>query len=630
MCGIAGILNFNGEQVHENQLRVMMQKMKHRGPDDDGVFMEKNIGLGFVRLSIIDTSLSGHQPMHDENKRFVIVFNGEIYNYIEIREVLRTKGYHFKSGTDTEVLLYSYVEWGAACLDKLIGMFAFAIYNRVEKTLFIARDHFGVKPFYYFVDDNKFVFASEITPILSALEQKPSANNQIIFDYLAFNRTDQTEYTFYNGIKKLLHGNYCLIDLRKASDNKVLNIMKWYNLGQRVSNTTGFSSPEEYRELFSSAVKLQLRSDVPVGVSLSGGLDSSSIVSVLLKDYKKFDLHTFSAVYGKGQVGDESDFIEEFRPQLTNMKFITPNADTLFVDKDAFIRAHAEPIPSVRPYAQFKVMELAKQNVVVTLDGQGADEQLGGYHYFFGFYFRELLRNGKIPLLTYEILSYLINHRSMYGLKTFAFFHLPQSLQVKTRVAEHGYINNNFLREYGAKNNVTNNIYASRSLMKSFQDHFEFKMEHLLKWEDLNSMWFSLESRVPFLDHRLVEKTLALKPQQIIRKGMNKYILRRALKGTLPEKIRHRKDKVGFDNPADDWFREPKFQKYLNDIFENGYYFKNGIMNKERAKKRYRLHLERKINCHMEIWKWINLNKWHEMFFKFVGLLIPFMETPVV
>ena len=630
MCGIAGIINFNKEKVHENQLRVMMQAMKHRGPDDDGVFLEKNIGLGFVRLSILDTSISGHQPMLDSTERFVLVFNGEIYNYIETREILRSKGYQFRSGTDTEVLLYSYIEWGEACLDRFIGMFAFAVYDRREKTLFVARDHFGIKPFYYYADDDHFIFASEIPPILSVIKQKPTPNNQTIFDYLAFNRTDQTEHTFYNGIKKLQHGHSSLINLNGIGKGQPLKLNKWYDLNKRVKNTEGFKSPEEYRELFSSAVGLQLRSDVPVGVSLSGGLDSSSIVSILLKDYEKHDLHTFSAVYGKGQTGDESEYIAEFQSVLSNMKYITPNADSLFKDKDDFIRAHAEPIPSVRPYAQFKVMELAKENVVVTLDGQGADEQLAGYHYFFGFYFRELLRKGKIPRLSYEIINYLLNHRSTYALKTFAFFHLPQSLQVKTRVAEHGYINQKFLREYGAKNNVTKNIYASRTLMKSFQDHFEFKMEHLLKWEDLNSMWFSLESRVPFLDHRLVEKTLALKPEQVIRKGMNKSILRQALHGTLPEKIRLRKDKIGFDNPADDWFREPIFQKYMNDIFENGHFFNNGIMNKERAKKRYRLHLDRKINCHIEIWKWINLNKWHEMFFKFVGILLPFVETPVI
>ncbi len=616
MCGISGIINFNGEAAQENQLRLMMRTMKHRGPDDEGVFIENNVGLGFVRLSIIDLSPSGHQPMIDPSGRYVIVFNGEIYNYIEKREILKAKGYVFHSGTDTEVLLYSYIEWGKGCLDRLNGMFAFVIFDRLEKTLFIVRDHFGIKPFYYYIDENKFIFASEIPPILSVLDKKPSANLQAVFDYLAFNRTDQTEQTFFNGIRKLQHGNYSIINTSVNIKNGLLDIMKWYDLAEIVENTEGFKSPEEYREMFSSAVGLQLRSDVPVGVTLSGGLDSSSIVSVLLKDFQKHDLHTFSAVYGKGQTGDESEYIAEYISSLRHMNFITPTGDSLFKDKEDFIRAHAEPLPSARPYAQFKVMELVKNDVVVTLDGQGADEQLAGYHYFFGFYFKELLRNGRLLKGFFETFSYLKNHHSLFGVKSFAYFLLPEQLQVRARVAQQGFLNAEFSQYYGTNNNVTKNIYGSNTLKNSFLDHFEYKLEHLLKWEDINSMWFSLESRVPFLDHRLVEKTIAMESNRIIKNGVNKYILRQALKGTLPEKIRMRMDKIGFDNPADDWFRGIQFQHLLNDIFENGYFFKEGMMNKEKAKRIYSLHLKGKINCHVEIWKWININLWYDMFIK--------------
>lgn len=614
MCGIAGIINFSGEPVHAPQLTTMMQKMKHRGPDDDGLFVEDNIGLGFVRLSILDLSIAGHQPMFDPSGRYVMVFNGEIYNYIEIRRLLEAKGYQFRSATDSEVLLYSFIEWGESCLEKMNGMFALAIFDRQRKTLFIARDHFGIKPFYYYIDEKKFVFSSEIPPILSVLDRKPTPNLQIVFDYLAFNRTDQTENSFYNGIRKLLHGNSCTIKIDEKGGVELKGLKKWYNLADRVNNAEGFKSPLEYKEMLSSAIGMQLRSDVPVGVTLSGGLDSSSIVSILLNDYQKYDLHTFSAVYEKGQTGDESEYIDEFRRHLRNMNFVTPTGDSLLRDEDDFIRAHAEPLPSVRPYVQYKVMELAKDDVVVTLDGQGADEQLAGYHYFFGFYFKELLKKMRLLTLLSETTGYLKNHRSLYGIKSLGYFLLSEELQVKARIAEHGYINNDFLRQYGKNNHVTGNIYSSKSLKKSFLDHFEFKLEHLLKWEDINSMWFSIESRVPFLDHRLVEKTIALESNQIIKNGVNKYILRQGLKGILPEKIRLRNDKNGFDNPADDWFRETKFQSLLKDIFENGHFFKQGIMNKANAEKRYKLHLARKININIEIWKWINLNKWYDMF----------------
>ncbi|MFN8258892.1 MAG: asparagine synthase (glutamine-hydrolyzing) [Bacteroidales bacterium] len=616
MCGISGIINFNGQKVHEHELKTMIQKMKHRGPDDDGIFIDNNIGFGFVRLSILDLSISGHQPMVDPTGNFTIIFNGEIYNYIELKEELKAKGYVFHSGTDTEVLLYLYMEYKDACLEKLNGMFAFAIYNKQAQNLFIARDHFGIKPFYYYLDRNRMVFASEIPPILSVLSEKPEPDMQIIFDYLAFNRTDQTDLTFFRGIRKLQHGKCWLVDISGKETNSIEKIKRWYNLNEKVKNTVGFKSPQEYKEMFSSALGLQLRSDVPVGVTLSGGLDSSSIVSVLLKDFNKFDLHTFSAVYGRGLEGDESEYIAEFNPLLHHMNYVTPTGETLFADKEDFIRAHAEPLPSVRPYAQFKVMEIAKNDVVVTLDGQGADEQLAGYHYFFGFYFKELLRKFNFYRLLTETRAYHKIHNSTYGLKSFIYLLLPEKLQVEARIIEHGYINRDFLNEYGPKNFVTRNIYASNTLNKAFLDHFEFKLEHLLKWEDINSMWFSLESRVPFLDYRLVEKTLALKPDQIIKNGVNKYIMRQALKGILPEKIRNRMDKIGFDNPADDWFRTIQFQRFLEDIFENGYFFKNKIMNSDKARQRYQQHLNHKANIHVEIWKWINLNLWYDMFFR--------------
>ena len=201
MCGICGILNFNGKPAEESRVRKMMGEIKHRGPDDDGVFIKENLGLGFVRLSILDLSVSGHQPMIDSGGRFVLVYNGEIYNYIEIREELKSKGYKFLSNCDSEVLLYSYIEWGRGCLDKFNGMFAFLIYDLEKNKMFAARDRFGVKPFYYSLDSQSFIFGSEICAVTSALDSKPVQNDGAIFDYIIFNRTDQTEETFFKNIK---------------------------------------------------------------------------------------------------------------------------------------------------------------------------------------------------------------------------------------------------------------------------------------------------------------------------------------------------------------------------------------------------------------------------------------------
>jgi asparagine synthase (glutamine-hydrolysing) len=557
----------------------------------------------------------------------MIIHNGEVYNYIELREQLREKGYNFDSNTDTEVILKSYIEWGEDCLHKFNGMWAFCIYDTQGKNIFIARDRFGVKPFYYYLDNDRFIFASEIPAILSVISGSISPNRQLIFDYLTFSRTDHTNGTFFESIKKLQHGHSLKIALegvftRTTSPqngweplNRNISMKKWYDLKESVNKSNPFESAEEFREMFISAVSLRLRSDVPVGVCLSGGMDSSSIVGVLVNQYNTTDLNTFSAVYGSNVYGDESEYINEFRPLLKNMHYTYPTGETLYRDMDEFVGAHGEPIPSTSPYAQFKVMELAKGNVVVTLDGQGADEQLGGYHYFYGFYFKDLLTRFRLARLVSEMYYYLINQRSLFGLKTFGYFLLPESMRSGARIKEKGYLDHSFAKTHAGFNQVAQNIYGSDSLMNALLDHFEYKLEHLLKWEDRNSMWFSLEARVPFLDYRLVEKTLALDPDWIIRRGNTKFILRESMNGILPRKIKERRDKVGFETPAADWFRTKEFADYVGKILKQSPILNDGIIDRNKATVIHDNHLAGKIDANKEIWKWINLDKWHRMFF---------------
>jgi asparagine synthase (glutamine-hydrolysing) len=632
MCGICGIINFNNTQVPETSIRQMMQIMKRRGPDDDGVFLEDSVGLGFVRLSIIDLSAAAHQPMVSADERYVVVFNGEIYNYIEIREELEKEGVVFASHSDTEVLLNSYIHWGESCLDRFNGMWAFVIYDRREKKIFASRDRFGIKPFYYLQTPEYFAFCSEIPPLLSLLPNKPHPDNQSIFDFLVFNRTDQTERTFFQEVKKLQHAQKLHINLNtpppswgagggpggqmpaNVQSNKRINISQWYNLRERVSQTQGFTSPAEYKSLFSSAIGLHLRSDVPVGVCLSGGLDSSSLVSVLLQDFAKKDLNTFSAVYNKGQTGDESEFIKEYSSSLENMYYITPGASALAADLKEFVRAHGEPMPSTSPYAQFKVMSLAKGKVVVTLDGQGADEELAGYHYFFGFYFKDLLTHFRIGKLCTELFCYIKNHTSLKGIKYFLFFMLPKKIRTGLRVYDTEYINPEFVNRFKDTNSIAGNVYGSKTLPDALLDHFEYKLEHLLKWDDRNSMWFSIESRVPFLDYRLVEKTLATSSDDKIHKGMTKHILRESMKGILPEKIRVRRDKIGFDTPQGEWFREPEWQVIVNEILDSNSFKNRKIITTELAKKMYQRHILKEVNASKEIWKWVHLEMWFREF----------------
>jgi asparagine synthase (glutamine-hydrolysing) len=586
----------------------MMQKMKHRGPNDEGIFLDGNIGFGFLRLSILDLSLLGHQPMFDESKKFMIIHNGEVYNYLELRNELEKKGYKFKSNTDTEVILYSFIEWGENCLNKFNGMWAFAIYNLENKNVFISRDRFGVKPLYYVHNDKFFAFSSEIKPLLSILENKPKPNEQLIFDFLVFNRSDYSEETFFEPIKKLQHG-HC-ININKNN----YKIKKWYDLNESVLNTNGFQKPEEFRDLLNNSILLRLRSDVPVGVNLSGGLDSSSIMSLLIKNSNQ-DIKSFSAIYGKNVFGDESKYIYEFKDTVHNMFFIKPNAETLANDYETFIYANEEPIPDTSPYAQFKVMELAKENVVVLLNGQGADEQLGGYKYFFGSYFKELLYRFELINLFKEIKNYIIIHKDKIGIESFVFSFLDDYVKYKIAILRNRTPLNGYFKKRFIKNSyIADKIFNVKSLNEALLNHFEYKLEHLLKWEDRNSMWFSLETRLPFLDYRLVEKTLASNAELKIKNGMTKVILRDAMKDIMPENIRNRVDKVGFATPLNDWLREPIWQKIIYDVFKSKEFKERNIVNTEAATELYRDHLLNKVNAAKEIWKVFHLELWFRKF----------------
>jgi len=602
MCGISGVINLNGKPVGENDIRLMMEKMKHRGPDDEGVFIDGNVGLGFVRLSILDLSIAGHQPMHSHNNRYVIIFNGEVYNYIEIREELKND-FHFKTGTDTEVVLAAYQKWGKSCLDKFNGMFAFVIFDKNTKQIFAARDRFGIKPFYYYQDEEKFIFASEIKSILPLLKSR-SINNSIVLDYVAYNRTDHTNKTFFNGIKKLRHGYTLLINKTK------IDFVQWYNLRDKIKDKKTILSRDEYQEILTDSVKLRLRSDVRVGVSLSGGLDSSSITSLVLNKLNLPNISSFSAVYNTNESYDEYEFIKLYSSQMDNMFYTYPSKETFLNDYKEFIGSHSEPVNDVGSYIQYKVMELVSKHVKVVLDGQGADEQLGGYHNFFGSYYKELLNSGKLLKFIKENFHYLSQHKSPEALKYFIYYILPIKLKKSTNKLAKGSINKEFFNSYSKDSSIISDIYHPLSLHDSLIQHFEYKLEHLLKWDDINSMKFSIESRVPFLDYRLVEASLNLPSDLILKNGTTKYLLRESMKDILPKKIVERKDKKGFSNPRREWFKTPEFQELIFDTLNSNDFQNLNIFDVKDATQKYKNHLADKSDYSIDIWKWININEW--------------------
>jgi asparagine synthase (glutamine-hydrolysing) len=553
-----------------------------------------------VRLSIIDLSQAGHQPMFSNDEKYCLIFNGEIYNYLELRNELKDS-YSFHTQTDSEVLLAAYIKWGSDCLDKLNGDFAFVILNRESGDLFGARDRFGIKPFYYYADNKTVMFASEIKALLPFIPSV-EANKKIIFDYLVYNRTDHTPETFFRNIFRLPHGHCFTI-----SDGE-FSIRRWYNLPDKI-NYPNPLTPEEYREEIRKSVRLRLRSDVPLGVSLSGGIDSSAITSIIISDFGVNDLQTFSAVYGNGIWADESRYINEYRNQAGVMNFITPDADTFWSDFRNFIHANGEPV-AIGAYAQYKVMELAHGKVVVTLDGQGVDEMLGGYHYFFGGYFKELLSTLRLLSLTREISCYVAKHRSSHALKYLGFYMLPASQQKKMGSKLYGSLGREFFDRFSNDSSLHKDLYNPATLNKSFLQHFEHKLEHLLKWGDHNSLRFSIESRVPFLDHNLVEKTLSLPSRQVIRNGRTKYLLLESVRDILPRPIYSRYDKKGFTTPSDIWFRSPMFREYIPDLLNSESFRNRGIFNVDDALRKYSEHLSGKSNSLRDLWKWINLEEW--------------------
>ncbi len=600
MCGICGIYDFRGRPADAADLRRMMREMKHRGPDDEGVFTERHAGLGHVRLSIIDLSPSGHQPMADVANQLQIVFNGEIYNYIELKQELAGH-YDFRTRSDTEVILAAYRHWGKACLERFNGDFAFAVYDRRQDVLFAARDRFGIKPFFFHHDGDRLWFASEIRALLPFLPER-RVNDRAVFEYLLYNRTDQSAQTFLESVLRLPHGHCLTVSGGRMTQER------WYDLPARVHRRD--MSSAAYRDLLSSAVGLRLRSDVPVGACLSGGLDSSSLVSILLHDFRKADLHTFSAVYGPGEAADESAFIGEFSDRLANMFYVRPTADTLLADLPRFVAAHPEPVSVLGPYAQFKVMEVARSRVTVTLDGQGADEQLAGYHYFFGGYFKELLATARLLRLAAEAAAYLRRHRSLLAFRYMAYYLLPPALRQRLAARAGNCIAEDFFARQRNASRIDVDLYQPATLNESLLQHFEFKLEHLLRWEDHNGMFHSLEPRVPFLDHRLVEATLSLPAERVIRRGVTKVILRESVADILPERIRRRRDKLGFPTPADKWFRTPAWRQQILDLVHSASFRQRGYLRADGCASACRRHLDGTGSAAREIWKWLQLELW--------------------
>lgn len=531
MCGIVGVFQPNEGQVEIETLKNMTDSIIHRGPDGEGQWtnIDKKVGFGHRRLSIIDLSEAGHQPMTILD-RYTITFNGEIYNYLEIKEVLLNEGYQFVSNSDTEVLLALYDFKREKCLDDLDGMFAFAIWDEIEQELFCARDRFGEKPFHYFWDGNQFVFASEIKALFAGgIEQK--INKKILQDFLDSYLVERGEETFFENIFKLKQSHYL-----KIRNNK-FEIVKFYDidLNKKSLKKNDEDYSKEFNRLLNESIERRLRSDVEIGSSLSGGLDSSSIVCLVNEKLnKKTKQKTFSARFHSDK--DEGKWIKVVQERVDSEHHeIYPNIKDIKDEIEEIIFHHEYPIGSASVCAMWYVMKMVKDNKIrVLLDGQGADEYLSGYPIMKNFLLMEHLFHFRFQKFRKARKGYKKIYGKQYPLGKMLWAH-P------------------ILKVFNHPKSAFKNAINFKQRLKYETFH---RLQELLAYVDRNAMAFSIEVRLPFLYHELVEYGLSLPNEQLYNNGITKFVLRNAIKGYVPDEIVNRIDKIGYEPPQDLWLKD--------------------------------------------------------------------------
>lgn len=629
MCGLYGSLGFAPD-------RKRIDIVAHRGPDGSG-WQEFStpagpLALGHRRLAIIDVSDAGLQPMADRIGRFHLVFNGEIYNYLELREELRVKGHIFVSDSDSEVLLTAYAEWGEACLDRFLGMFAFIIWDQREQRLFAARDRFGIKPLYMAANRYGVAFASEIKQLHGLPGLPVGMNLARVRDFLASGVTNHTHETLFAGIQQIQPGCCVTIDTGRPWTGTA-QPRRWYSIPASDGlNVSEAEAAERFRELFTDSVRMHLRSDVPVGSCLSGGLDSSSIVCVMSEmlgqEGRGARVNTVSACYAEKSV-DEKPFMEAVVSRTgAAPHYIFPRAEDVFARASDITWHQDEPFGSTSIFAQWCVFEEAKRaGIKVMLDGQGADEQLAGYHSGYVYYMSDLIRRGNYVTLLRTMAERNRYHGVSFG-EQFARYMAPllpsrlRSFAVRQRqsLVYHDWTNSEVFKGLGPARSVldiaceTNGLpaitdIASLCLVLTISSNLPM----LLHWEDRNSMAHSVEARVPFLDHRLVEFNLALGNSHKIVRGDTKRVLREAMKNILPESVRNRRDKLGFATPEQIWFRGPLKGQILDGI-ENTLKRYPGLLDEKGTRALASDMLDGRRDVDFTLWRIVNLGLWGERF----------------
>ena len=528
----------------------MLHSIAHRGPDDEGIYVHQNIGIGHRRLSIIDTSEAGHQPMR--YKHLVITYNGEIYNYLEIREKLLDRGHSFVTRTDTEVILHAYEEWGKDCLHHFNGMWAFTLLDQSKNILFCSRDRFGIKPFYYYEDNQVFVFASEIKAILSSFASA-RVNYERLIDYLVVGITDHSEETFFQDIRQLVPGHSMAVNLV----NGETSIERYFDLA---NHSKADCTTDGYEMCLRRSVRLHLRSDVPVGTCLSGGLDSSIVAALAASFNRGSGNNHFSAVTARSEL-PRNDEIPFARQVVEHCKLDWHIAQPVYEDFknhiEECLRFQGEPVGGPSVFMQYWVMKTAKEaGLKVMLDGQGGDETLLGYErYYISFFWNLFKRGCWLKLIKEYILA--VRHSKLSFLALFAYALYFSILPIRRIILKRRTF---FLeKEYWD--------FSDKTLREISKDFFNLdklqvseiqfqQLPNLLKYEDRNSMAYSIEARVPYIELSCIETALSLSPEDKIRGGYTKYPLRKIAEKILPYTIAWRREKIGFEAPTQIWLNQ--------------------------------------------------------------------------
>lgn len=591
MCGITGIISINNYLVSKERIVKMMNAVAHRGPDGEGYWINPNesAGLGHRRLSIIDLSEAAAQPMHfypgnnfpgdNSSPRYTITYNGEVYNYPEIKSILYNIGYRFHSHSDTEVILAAYDHWKEDCLQYFDGMFSFAIWDHKEKTLFAARDRFGEKPFYYYSDNEQFIFGSEMKAIWAAGIKK-SIDEKMLLNYLALGYVQSANdkgQTFFNGIYSLPPAHY----LKLHSSDLGFHIRSYWSINKDLkTDISSKDAIDKFTSLFSTSIKRRLRSDVTVGSSLSGGLDSASIAATICRLQKRrnsrqpYRLQTFSALF-PGFKKNEAVNIQFLTNRLHLKNYQTfPNADNLIKQFETLCYHQEEPFPSSSIYAQYEVYALAKkQGVKVLLDGQGADEILAGYTKYIQWYLQQMVARGKLYNAFTEHSSLRKNKVAFnWGVGNLLAAYLPTHAAL--------YLEKNEFRKINRQPDLNKDFIASlngrewegihKPIITKLNDILYFNtaqmgLEELLRFADRNSMAHGREVRLPFLSHELVEFIFSLAAGFKIHNGYTKWILRKAMEKNLPAELLWRTEKIGFETPQHSWMQHASLQEYMQE-----------------------------------------------------------------